>query len=931
MGERTRNHDWLKTSLGTPDQWPPSLQTTVGLVLHSGSPMLLFWGSELLCFYNDAFRPSLGDNGKHPASLGQPAQEVWNEVWAFTGPLLDQVRATGEAVWFEDQLVPIYRNNRLEDVYWTFSYSPAFGNNGQIDGVLVSCTETTQQVNAISQLQASEQRFQNLVRETAVGIIVLEGEEMRVSVVNNAYARLIDRSREALMGKPLFTIIPEAEAIFRPIIDGVRLTGESLFLYEQPYFVYVDGAEKSGFLDLVYQPYRELDGRIAGVMVICQDITSQVTARQKIEESEARFRTLVNESPVATCLFVGQELIIDVANELMVYFFGRGPSIVGKPVREVLTGQVGDGSVIALLEQVFTTGEPYTAMAAPAELTINGKRGTYYFDLSLKPLRNTDGAIYAVLETATDVTEKVLTQQQLKMSEARFRNIVEQAPMAIGLLKGRELVIEVGNKRLFEVWGKDSAILGRRLIEALPELDGQVFIELLERVYDTGEPFFGYGVLAKLMHAGKPEDIYFDFVYTPVLDGADNISGVMVLATEVTQQVLARQKVKEAESTLRSAIELAELGTWQLDLSTGLLDYSDRLRGWFDIGPDELITVEKAYSVMQEADRPLVKANMLRAIADGSDGIYDIEYRVEGQERILRAQGKAHRTPQGKAYKVSGTVQDVTRQRLAQFALEQQVQQRTQQLQASVQDLERSNRNLQQFAYVASHDLQEPLRKIQSFGDLLRNQYAAQLGDGADHLQRIQTAAARMSTLIKDLLSYSRIATQQDTTATVSLTEVMHSVLLDLDLRMQESGAVIDVDPLPTVQGDKSQLGQLFQNLVSNALKFQRVDADGVLVAPRIRISTRELTASDLPHSLKPVRAAAIYCQINITDNGIGFEQRYADRIFQVFQRLHGRNQYAGTGIGLAICEKVVANHGGAITATGKPGEGATFSVYLPV
>jgi PAS domain S-box-containing protein len=215
-------------------------------------------------------------------------------------------------------------------------------------------------------------------------------------------------------------------------------------------------------------------------------------------------------------------------------------------------------------------------------------------------------------------------------------------------------------------------------------------------------------------------------------------------------------------------------------------------------------------------------------------------------------------------------------------------------LEVSIQALNRSNSNLQQFAYIASHDLQEPLRKIQSFGDLLKSQYADQLGTGVSHLERMQIAASRMSTLIRDLLSFSRISTQQNTTALISLPDVVNMVLTDLELRIQETGAIVTVDPLPSIQGDKSQLEQLFQNLLSNALKFRRAD-----VIPRIRVSSQTIMAAEIP-------------------------------IFQVFQRLHGKSEFAGTGIGLAICEKVAANHGGAITASSEPSKGTIFQVYFP-
>ena len=558
MGALTRAYDWSTTALGIPDQWPLSLRTTVGIVLHSAFPMFLFWGPDLLCFYNDAYRVSLGDDGKHPA-VGKRGGEVWPETWNFIGPMIAQVMRTGEPTFFEDQLVPIYRNGRLEDVYWTFSYSPAFGDDGEIDGVLVTCTETT-------------------------------------------------------------------------------------------------------------------------------------------------------------------------------------------------------------------------------------------------------------------------------------------------------------------------------------------------------------------------------------------------------RQVLARQKVEEAETSLRVAVEMAQLGTWSIDLATNGLTYSERLIEWFGYDPKEQ-DYSHVIPLLAPTDQERVAAAIAWALDPQSDGVYNEVYTVihpqTGKKRILHAQGRTVFDATGKAVRLSGTAQDITIQRELQLAFAQQVQEQTEELAATNEELAvineelaatneeltesnnlllRSNDNLQKFAYVASHDLQEPLRKIQQFGDLLKSQYAESLGEGAGYLERMQLAASRMSALIRDLLNFSRVSTHRETTAHIPLGEVINTVLSDLDLRIQETGAVVTVGSLPTIQGDRPQLEQLFQNLLSNALKFQRAG-----VNPVIHIASRLVVHQDLPPSVKPARQAPFYCQITVADNGVGFDEKYVDRIFQVFQRLHGRSEFAGTGIGLAISEKVVVNHGGAITATSQPGQGAVFSVYFPL
>ncbi|MGF7218062.1 signal transduction histidine kinase [Spirosoma lacussanchae] len=258
--------------------------------------------------------------------------------------------------------------------------------------------------------------------------------------------------------------------------------------------------------------------------------------------------------------------------------------------------------------------------------------------------------------------------------------------------------------------------------------------------------------------------------------------------------------------------------------------------------------------------------------------------------------------------------------------LENRVLARTQELLLANRDLQRSNDNLQQFAYVASHDLQEPLRKIRQFSSLLKQRYADTLDrEGQDYLQRMSSASERMSTLIKDLLAYSRIATRQQSFGLVSLTDIVAGVLETLSWQLEERQVQLSVDELPQVKGDVSQLSQLFQNLISNAIKFTPLSRQ-----PRIQIRYRPCPADELPTALKPAKHTDYYHQISLIDQGIGFDERYLDRIFQVFQRLHGNREFEGTGVGLAICQRVVENHGGALTAKSKPDEGATFIVYLP-
>jgi signal transduction histidine kinase len=226
--------------------------------------------------------------------------------------------------------------------------------------------------------------------------------------------------------------------------------------------------------------------------------------------------------------------------------------------------------------------------------------------------------------------------------------------------------------------------------------------------------------------------------------------------------------------------------------------------------------------------------------------------------------------------------------------------------------LKRSNQDLQDFAFVASHDLQEPLRKVQSFGDILKDEYGDSLGEtGLDYLERMSNAAGRMQTLIRDLLNYSRITTRPQPFTAVDLNQVIQEVLVDLETRIGESDGRIEIEDLPTLEADPAQMRQLFQNLLVNGLKFHGKEK------PFLRVFGR-VSRDGL-------------CHICVRDNGIGFEEKHHERIFAPFQRLHGRNAYEGTGMGLAICRKIAERHRGTITATSTPGQGSTFTIRLPM
>jgi two-component system, NtrC family, sensor kinase len=261
-----------------------------------------------------------------------------------------------------------------------------------------------------------------------------------------------------------------------------------------------------------------------------------------------------------------------------------------------------------------------------------------------------------------------------------------------------------------------------------------------------------------------------------------------------------------------------------------------------------------------------------------------------------------------------------TKERLEREAVERE--RASDELRAITNKLESSNRELQDFASVASHDLQEPLRKIRAFGDRLTARHAQALGpEGADYIRRMQNAAGRMQVLIDDLLTLSRVQSKAQPFQEVDLKQVAVDVLSDLETRIADAEASVNIGELPRIDADPTQMRQLLQNLIGNALKFRRPG-----LAPRV-----DVDATVEPASSPDPAGNGHIARITVADNGIGFEERFLDRIFTVFQRLHGRNEYEGTGIGLAVCRRIAERHGGSITARSIPGEGSTFIVTLPV
>jgi PAS domain S-box-containing protein len=401
---------------------------------------------------------------------------------------------------------------------------------------------------------------------------------------------------------------------------------------------------------------------------------------------------------------------------------------------------------------------------------------------------------------------------------------------------------------------------------------------------------------------------------------------------------LAEAQLRESEERYRTVLQAVPDPVIVYDMEgkgTYINPAFTRVFGWT---PEEIL--EKKPDYVPDENWPETE-QMIEKVRAGESfvGVESRRYTKEGMALDVSISAAIHLAPDGTPAGSVHILRDITDQKLVQKALqtahnelERRVEERTaklastserlmmelmerqraeEKLKETMTELERSNAELQRFAYVASHDLQEPLRKIQAFGDRLRGKYADMLDEqGRDYLLRMGNAAARMQALINDLLTLSRVTTKAQPFVPVNLGEVVTDVLSDLEDHIKRTGGHVDVSDMPIIEADPTQMRQLFQNLIDNGLKFHRPDEK-----PVVRIRTRQLGE---------------ICQIIVDDNGIGFEEKHLERIFTVFQRLHGRGEYEGTGVGLPICRKIAERHGGTITATSTQNQGATFVVTLP-
>ncbi|MES2409929.1 MAG: PAS domain S-box protein [Bacteroidota bacterium] len=444
--------------------------------------------------------------------------------------------------------------------------------------------------------------------------------------------------------------------------------------------------------------------------------------------------------------------------------------------------------------------------------------------------------------------------------------------------------------------------------------------------------------LLHLNRNGFVEECYFDFSYSPIRKDNGEVGGVLVTVIETTNKKKIEEALKESEARFRAigddapvfiflagenaAVEYLNK-TWR-DY-TGISDDDSKGRAWAEIThPDDIDPATKIYMDGFNKRESCTFENRQK----GTDGIF----------RTILWKATPRFSPSGQFIGMMGVGLDIHERKNAEetlreseeryrelsHSLEEKVNDRTGELLSKNRELEKANKELESFAYISSHDLQEPLRKIQTFANFILDRDFQNLSDGGkDKFQRMQTAAQRMQTLIDDLLAFSRTRTQDGKFKKVNLGIIIEELKEELKEELMQKNAVVEVGATCDVNIILFQFKQLLINLISNSLKFSH----GVQ-HPIIQINCQRALGADLDN--EKLQKETTYCHIRISDNGIGFDQRYSEKIFEIFQRLHGKERFQGTGIGLAIVKKIVENHQGIITAKGRLNHGAIFDIYIP-
>ncbi len=772
-----------------------------------------------------------------------------------------------------------------------------------------------------------EQQLRNLFTQAPVAICILRGPQHIIEMANERMLEIWGKTAEQVMAKPVLEGLPEVIGQgYEELLDGVLQTGERYVATESPLILDRNGRMQQVWVKFVYEPLREEDGHVSGIMVLAHEITALVEARQLAQQAADsrryaydQIRNLFLQAPTAIQILRGPDFVIELVNNRLLELWGRTEAeVINRPLFEVIPEVKAQG-FDQLLTHVYQTGERFVAEEIPLNFLRDGQLIQGYSKLVYEALREPDGRISGIMVVGDDITPQVLARQKIEESEQRLNNILSQVNAGIAQVDTSGNFIEA-NKRYCQIVGRSrEELLRMNLAEITHPEDMEKNLSLLQKCMEAGEGF----IIEKRFYRPDQSIVWVNNSVSRVTTKDGYF--LTAVTIDITEQVEARQYLQESENRFRTLAETLPQLVWITD-GQGAQEYaSSRWEEYSGIAPTGADTWAQ---MVHPDDISFIGTAWQASMHDGAP--YKVEVRLKNKQGHYRwhfVHGEPIRDTHGHITKWIGAFTDIHDQKTVNEVLEQQVAERTAALFASNESLEanyrqllRANEELESFNYVASHDLQEPLRKIQTFANFLKvkrhDEAAVSL-----YLDKIASASQRMSDLVQALLQYSRLENATEFEPT-DLNLILNDVQADFELTIKDKQAVIHRSFLPLISAVPVQMHQLFSNLLGNALKFTHS-------SPVITISARTVSASDVYKHAQLI-AGKEYAEIRFSDNGIGFEPQYAELVFQLFKRLHSRDEFSGTGIGLSICKKIVEHHHGLIRAESVPGEGTSFIVWLP-
>ncbi|MFB6236408.1 MAG: PAS domain-containing protein [Halopenitus sp.] len=609
----------------------------------------------------------------------------------------------------------------------------------------------------------------------------------------------------------------------------------------------------------------------------------------KSERERRLYETIVSSTPDLIYAFDLNYRVI-YANDALLEMWGQTyEESIGKTLLELGYEPWHAEMHEREIDQVVETKEPVRGEVAFQ----HAEKGRRTYDYIFAPVRNDDGEVEAIAGTTRDVTERKEAEQELQESKDRFRALVTASSDAL--------------YRMSPDWTEMYQLEGQEFIADTEEptnewLEKYIHPDDREYVMETVNESIRTKSVFELEHRVERPDGSLGWTFSravPRLDEDDEVIEWVGMAKDVTERKEYEQELERALDLLEKTERLADVGGWEIDVDTRDLFWTDNVFDILEVSENEEPSIDDRLEFYHDEDRPLVENAVEEALDSGEP--FDVEARIrtpDGEIRWLRVQGDPE-VETGDVVSLRGAVQDITDRK-----------QREKRLEELIDDLEESNERLEQFARAASHDLQEPLRMVSSYLQLVEDRYGDKLDEeGREFLEFAVDGADRMSDMVQGLLQYSRVDRRGDPFEPVDLDAVIADVREDLQMKIEETDAEITADSLPQVEGDRDQLRQLFQNLLENAIKYSGDDP------PRVDVAAEEQGPRWV---------------VSVEDEGIGIDPAYTDQVFEVFESLDSSDEYNGTGIGLALCERIVERHDGDIWVDSEPGDGTTFSFTLP-